>query len=128
MQPRTQEPANPPRTFSIALVCVEPALHAALLSIEPFRAANRLSRSPLFQIAILSADNDSETSRAALPGCTASLDDSATYDLVLLHSSYEFNGDKKGARCSDGSADRPLPGRISVLSMPRRSSWRRQAC
>ena len=40
----------------IALVCLEPSLHGALLSIEPFRAANRLSRSPLFHVDFISAD------------------------------------------------------------------------
>jgi len=85
------------RTFSIALACVEPALHAALLSIEPFRAANRLSKAPLFQIDFLSPDDGRRPSMDIALPVTASLDDARTYDLVLLHSSYEFSGDSKGA-------------------------------
>ena len=85
------------RTFSIALVCVEPALHATLLSIEPFRAANRLSQAPLFRIDFLSEDNDRSASLDKVLPCTASLDDGRAYDLVLLHSSYECSGHRKSA-------------------------------
>ena len=97
MQARDSARFDHHRTVSVALVCVEPAVHAALLSIEPFRAANRLSKSPLFQIDFLSADDNGHPSvDIALPP-TASLQDGTVYDLVLLHSSYEFSGDRKSA-------------------------------
>ncbi|MGV3553290.1 GlxA family transcriptional regulator [Rhizobium sp.] len=83
------------RTLSVALVCVEPAVHAALLSIEPFRAANRLSKSPLFHIDFLSTDDGRRPSMGITLPATASLDAGTVYDLVLLHSSYEFAGDRK---------------------------------
>ena len=85
------------RIFSIALVYIEPALHAALLSIEPFRAANRLSKSPLFQIDFLSGDTARSPARDMVLPSTASLEEGRSYDLVLLHSSYEFSGDRKSA-------------------------------
>jgi len=85
------------RTLSVALVCIEPALHAALLSIEPFRAANRLSKSPLFDIDFLSGDaRPCSSMDIALP-VTATLEDTKTYDLVLLHSSYEFSSGSRSA-------------------------------
>lgn len=95
MQARDQSRFDRNRTFAIALVSIEPALHAALLSIEPFRAANRLSKSPLFQIDFLSAEAGSRPPMEIVLPATALLEDGRTYDLVLLHSSYEFRGDKK---------------------------------
>ncbi|CAN7297179.1 helix-turn-helix domain-containing protein [Rhizobium sp. LjRoot30] len=97
MHASDKAPPDPHRTFSIALVSVEPAVHAALLSIEPFRAANRLSQSPLFQIDFLSARDDERPPMDITLPATASLDDDKAYDLVLLHSSYEFGGDRKSA-------------------------------
>ena len=97
MQARDEALFYPHRTFSVALVCIEPALHAALLSIEPFRAANRLSKSPLFQIDFLSGGDDQRPSMDIALPVTASLQDDTIYDLVLLHSSYEFTGDRKSA-------------------------------
>ena len=97
MQARDKAGSGSDSTISIALVYIEPALHAALLSIEPFRAANRLSKSPLFQIDFLSAATERRPSMDIALPVTASLDDGATYDLVLLHSSYEFSGDRKSA-------------------------------
>lgn len=84
------------RTYSVALAGIEPAVHAALLSVEPFRAANRLSRSQLFRIDFLSTGEPTATPADIRLPVTASLDDEKTYDLVLLHSSYEFSGDRKG--------------------------------
>ena len=97
MPARDKTCCDPRRTFSIALASLEPALHAALLSIEPFRAANRLSQSPLFQIDFLSARNDRRPAMDIALRPTASLHDSKIYDLILLHSSYEFSDDRKSA-------------------------------
>lgn len=82
----------------IALVCLEPSLHGALLSIEPFRAANRLSRSQLFAIDFISADGRPIRSilDVTLP-TTATLASTIIYDLVLLYCAYEFGGSKTGA-------------------------------
>lgn len=81
----------------VAVTAMEPALHAVLLSIEPFRAANRLSKSPLFTFDFLSADGSPivTTLNISIPS-TAKFEDGTLYDLVLLHSSYEFSGDRKG--------------------------------
>jgi transcriptional regulator GlxA family with amidase domain len=97
MQARDDARLAAHRTIAIALACVEPALHSALLSIEPFRAANRLSKSPLFQIDFVSTDDGKRPPMDIALPATASLQDGAIYDLVLLHSSYEFSGDRKGA-------------------------------
>lgn len=97
MQAGDRAPFDPHRTLSIALACVEPAVHAALLSIEPFRSANRLSRSPLFRINLMSADDDQGPSMDIALPATTSLHDGTIYDLVLLRSPYEFGGDRKGA-------------------------------
>ena len=79
----------------IALICIEPSLHGALLSIEPFRAANRLSRSPLFTIDFVSVDGHPTRSimDITIPA-TTTLDAATVYDLVLLHCAYEFGGKK----------------------------------
>lgn len=89
--------APPERSRRIAIVALEPALHAVLLSIEPFRAANRLSKSPLFQFDFLPVDGlpIQTTLNISIPP-TAKLEDGSAYDLVLLHSSYEFSADRKG--------------------------------
>lgn len=81
----------------IAVVSLEPALHAVLLSIEPFRAANRLSKSPRFRLDFLSADGEpiQTTLDISIPA-TSRFDDGRTFDVVLLHSSYEFSVDRKG--------------------------------
>jgi AraC family carnitine catabolism transcriptional activator len=79
----------------IALVCLEPSLHGALLSIEPFRAANRLSRAPLFKVDFISVDGQPTRSimDIAIP-TTATLHSATIYDLVLLYCAYEFGGKK----------------------------------
>lgn len=81
----------------IAVISIEPALHAVLLSVEPFRAANRLSKSPLFHLDFISIDGlpTRSTLNISIPP-TAKFDDGTIYELVLLHSSYEFSGDRKG--------------------------------
>lgn len=82
----------------IAVVSLEPALHALLLSIEPFRAANRLSKSPRFRFDFLSADGRpiQTTLNISIPS-TSTFDDGRAFDVVLVHSSYEFSVDRKGA-------------------------------
>ena len=83
--------------YDIAVVSLEPALHAVLLSIEPFRAANRLSKSPRFRFDFLSADGDPiQTTLNILIPPTSRFDDGRTFDVVMLHSSYEFSVDRKG--------------------------------
>jgi AraC family carnitine catabolism transcriptional activator len=97
MQPGDRARLDHQRPLSVALVCVEPAMHAALLSIEPFRAANRLSKSPLFTIDFLSTDDGRRSSMDIALPASASLDADTVYDLVLLHSSYEFSSGRKSA-------------------------------
>ncbi len=83
--------------YDIAVVSLEPALHAVLLSIEPFRAANRLSKSPRFRFDFISADGDPiQTTLDILIPPTARFDDGRTFDVVMLHSSYAFSDDRKG--------------------------------
>ncbi|TWI38751.1 AraC family carnitine catabolism transcriptional activator [Mesorhizobium tianshanense] len=74
---------------SVAVLCIEASLHSALLSIEPFRAANRLSKSRLFSIDFVSIDGQpSGTNLDIMIPVNATLDMPRTYDLILLHSSY----------------------------------------
>ena len=89
-------PQDEPR--SLAIVLLEPALHAVLLSIEPFRAANRLSETPLFDFDFLSVDGQPTATPfgTSIPS-TATFAEGKLYDLVLLHSSYEFNGSGKSS-------------------------------
>ncbi|MBN9063709.1 MAG: hypothetical protein BGP06_04625 [Rhizobiales bacterium 65-9] len=96
-QSRHQKKSLPDEPHKIAIVAVEPALHAVLLSIEPFRAANRLSKSPLFKFDFLSADDSPivTTLNISIPS-TAKFEDATLYDVVFLHSSYEFSSDRKG--------------------------------
>jgi transcriptional regulator GlxA family with amidase domain len=88
---------SPEKPYDIAVVSLEPALHAVLLSIEPFRAANRLSKSPRFRFDFLSADGDPiQTTMDILIPPTARFDDGRIFDVVMLHSSYAFSADRKG--------------------------------
>jgi transcriptional regulator GlxA family with amidase domain len=83
---------------SVAVVCIEPSLHSALLSIEPFRAANRMSKSPLFAIDFVSVDGrPTATNLDIFVPAHATLDTPKTYDLVLVHSSYGTAGEGKNA-------------------------------
>jgi AraC family carnitine catabolism transcriptional activator len=79
------------RRQSIALVVGrEPSLHTALLSIEPFRAANRVSQPALFSIDFLAAEPGiaPSTMDVALP-VTSTFRSGRNYDLVLLIISYD---------------------------------------
>lgn len=79
------------RKRSIALVIGrEPSLHTIVLSIEPFRAANRVSGEALFSIDFIPADPEipPATMDIALP-VTSSFDSAKKYDLVFLHVTYD---------------------------------------
>lgn len=81
---------------NIGLMCIEPSLHAALLSIEPFRAANRMSSAPLFNIDFVSVDGDPiRTARDIFLPATATVESPKIYDLVLVHCAYAYDGDNK---------------------------------
>lgn len=88
--------AKPPETASsrkrsIALVIGrEPSLHTIFLSIEPFRAANRVSEAALFNIDFMQADGDAPLSSMdiSLP-VTANFGDGKKFDLVLLLVTYD---------------------------------------
>lgn len=97
MQLQNQSPPSIDEPHKIAVISVEPALHAVLLSIEPFRAANRLSKTPLFHLEFLSFDGlpTRSTLNISVPP-TATFNDGTIYDLILFHSSYEFSADRKG--------------------------------
>jgi AraC family carnitine catabolism transcriptional activator len=80
------------RRRSIALViCREPSLHTVFKSIEPFRAANRVSGETLFSVDFMAADADASPSSmdVALP-LTGSFDDGRKYDLIFLLVSYDM--------------------------------------
>lgn len=83
---------------SIAVVCIEPSLYATLLAIEPFRAANRMSKSRLFTIEFVSIDGQCTNTNLdiSIPA-TATIDAPTTYDLVLLYSSYAWGGQGKAS-------------------------------
>ncbi|WP_277920685.1 helix-turn-helix domain-containing protein [Rhizobium sp. YJ-22] len=79
------------RKRSIALVVGrEPSLHTIFLSIEPFRAANRVSEEAMFSIDFMPADPEAAPTSMdiALP-VTAGFDDARKYDLVFLHVTYD---------------------------------------
>ncbi|WP_165823481.1 GlxA family transcriptional regulator [Metarhizobium album] len=79
------------RKRSIALVIGrEPSLHTVFLSIEPFRAANRVSEEALFSIDFLPADAGIPPTSMdiALPA-TGSFDDGRKYDLIFLLVTYD---------------------------------------
>ncbi|CAN7295928.1 helix-turn-helix domain-containing protein [Rhizobium sp. LjRoot30] len=86
------------RKRSIALVIGrEPSLHTVFLSIEPFRAANRVSEQALFSIDFLPADVEAPPTSMdiALP-VTGSFDDSRKYDLIFLLVTYDVAEAAKG--------------------------------
>jgi AraC family carnitine catabolism transcriptional activator len=79
------------RKRSIALVIGrEPSLHTIFLSIEPFRAANRVSGEALFSIDFIPADAETPPTSMdiALP-VTGSFDDGKKYDLIFLLVTYD---------------------------------------
>lgn len=79
------------RKRSIALVIGrEPSLHTVFQSIEPFRAANRVSKEALFSVDFMPADAEAPPSSmdVALP-VTASFDDGRKYDLIFLLVTYD---------------------------------------
>ena len=79
------------RPRSIALVIGrEPSLHTVFLSIEPFRAANRVSGKALFSIDFIPADAETPPTSmdVALP-VTGSLDLGRKYDLIFLLVTYD---------------------------------------
>jgi AraC family carnitine catabolism transcriptional activator len=74
----------------------EPSLHSALQLIEPFRAANRVSGSSLFDIDFIAADPDQRpTSMGIDVPLTTTFDVVRKYDLVLLLVSYTINEQAK---------------------------------
>lgn len=90
---RTNQAAeiDPDRKRSIALVIGrEPSLHTIFLSIEPFRAANRVSEAALFSVDFMPADSDAPPASMdiALP-VTANFDDGRKYDLIFLLVTYD---------------------------------------
>lgn len=78
------------RKRSIALlVGHEPSLHSTFLVIEPFRAANRVSKSALFDIDFIPVDPlATPTSMGVVVPATATFDDRRKYDLVILLITY----------------------------------------
>ncbi|EXL10637.1 GlxA family transcriptional regulator [Aquamicrobium defluvii] len=78
-------------TIRIAVVLTaDSSLHSSLLAIEPFRAANRLSRQSLFSIDFVTPDgNPVETTLQIVVRPTASFGSDRRYDLVLIATSYE---------------------------------------
>lgn len=85
------------RKRSIALVIGrEPSLHTVFLSIEPFRAANRVSGKALFSIHFIPADAEIPPASmdVALPA-TGNLDDGRKYDLIFLHVTYNVSDEAK---------------------------------
>ena len=79
------------RKRSIALVIGrEPSLHTIFLSIEPFRAANRVSEEALFSIDFIPADAEvAPTSMDIALPVTASFDSGKKYDLIFLLVTYD---------------------------------------
>lgn len=76
--------------LSVALVVgSEPSLYSTLLAIEPFRAANRISKSTPFHIDILAADPEAPPSSMgmSLP-LTSSFSEDRKYDLVIVITSF----------------------------------------
>lgn len=91
--PKASRPAalEVDRKRSIALVIGrEPSLHTVFLSIEPFRAANRVSEEARFSIDFLPADAEAipASMDIALP-VTGDFGDGRKYDLIFLHVTYD---------------------------------------
>lgn len=79
------------RKRSIALVIGrEPSLHTTFLTIEPFRAANRVSAEELFSIDFFAADPDTPpvSMNIAVP-LTGEFEDRRKFDLVFLLVTYD---------------------------------------
>ncbi|MBL8583353.1 MAG: helix-turn-helix domain-containing protein [Rhizobiaceae bacterium] len=88
---------HPDRRHSVALVIgPEPSWHSTLLSIEPFRTANRLSRSDLFDIDFIALDEKAAPTglHVSLPP-PATLDHGRQYDLVILIITYGVDEEHK---------------------------------
>jgi AraC family carnitine catabolism transcriptional activator len=67
------------------LIGNEPSLHSTLLSIEPFRAANRISSSTPFHIDFLAADPNLKPSSMDMNfPLTATFSEERKYDLVIV--------------------------------------------
>lgn len=81
---------NPERACSVALVIGhEPSVHSTFLAAEPFRAANRVSRTAAFTIDFIAADpNAPPVSMNLTIPLTATLDAQRKYDLVMLFLTY----------------------------------------
>jgi transcriptional regulator GlxA family with amidase domain len=91
-QERQQVEIGADRRRSVALVIGrEPSLHSAFLAIEPFRAANRVSKAALFNIDFISADPavPPASMDMTIP-LTATFDDSRKFDLVILLVTYSI--------------------------------------
>jgi len=88
---------HPDRRRSVALVLgPEPSWHSALLSIEPFRAANRLSKADLFDVDFISLDEKAmPTGRHVSLPSPATLDNGRQYDLVILIITYAIEDPQK---------------------------------
>lgn len=93
---RAADAEGPERQIALVLG-KDPSLHSALLAVEPFRAANRISGSLLFGIDFLAADAGAPPSSMdiVIPQ-TASFADDRRYDLVILLVSYHLSGRAKG--------------------------------
>ncbi|MGX9115850.1 GlxA family transcriptional regulator [Mesorhizobium sp. BHbsci] len=79
------------------LVGREPSLHSAFLAIEPFRAANRVSKSAPFSIDLLSADPATPPASMDIKfPMTATFDEDRKFDLVILLVSYSVADEAKG--------------------------------
>ncbi|WP_158972193.1 GlxA family transcriptional regulator [Chachezhania sediminis] len=89
-----QGKTNPPdQRRHIALVLTpEPSLHSALLAVEPFRAANRVSSGTLYDTDILVAGDGPLAAGLGIEvSGTRGFDDPKAYDLVILLVSYQLD-------------------------------------
>ncbi|MGX7874646.1 GlxA family transcriptional regulator [Mesorhizobium sp. ORM6] len=88
---------NADRIRSVALVVGrEPSLHSAFLAIEPFRAANRVSKSTLFGIDFFSADPAAPPASMDITfPMTATFDEWRKFDLIILMVSYSVSEEAK---------------------------------
>lgn len=77
----------------VALVLApEPSLHSALVAVEPFRAANRISPAPVYEIDILIAGGGTLATGLGIEvSGTRTFDDPKAFDLVILLVSYELD-------------------------------------
>ncbi|MDQ7249755.1 GlxA family transcriptional regulator [Dongia sedimenti] len=72
------------------VITADSSLHSGLLAVEPFRAANRLSKQAHYNVDIISVDGAAlRTSLQIQVQATGSFQSDTRYDLVLIVISYE---------------------------------------